>query len=163
MNPGMVLFFVLLALLLGVKASVVGLTTIKGSSMAPRLEDGSTCLLLRVGEISVLGLNFGYWPTRAGDTVVAEHPNLKGRVIKVAAALGGNEAPNGPWQKRLKLSRKVSGKALGLPGLDCSKTGCVVELGHVFLLSESLEGSNDSRHFGAVPKSSVVGRVGFCF
>jgi signal peptidase I len=163
LNPGMVLFLVLLVLLLGMKAWVVGLTEIKGSSMAPRLVDSTTCLVLRVGKISVLGLELGSSTAKLGDIVIAEHPSARGRVVKEVAALAGFPAPEGDWQKRLRLSRDVRGKRLSLPGLDCLKGQCLVAPKHLFLLSAQSAQSSDSRHFGAVPESSVVGRVGFCF
>jgi signal peptidase I len=159
----MVVFFILILVLVGLRLTVVGFTTVKGGSMAPAVAPGATCVVWATGPATLLGVTLWQRELAVGDLVVAAHPQRKGRVLKRVVALGGQPVPKGKWLRHFRLSKTGRGVAAAKPGINCSKKGCSVAPGFAFLGSEKSEGTSDSRHFGAVQLDRLVGRVGPCF
>ena len=126
------------------------ITVVRGGSMEPALRDGQRCLLM--------GRNAEQ--ASVGDLVVAEVPE-RGLVLKRVAATAGQAAPEGPWRRRLAISKTGLGKPVTLPGLSCDAERCTVDEGFTFVTSDRAEGSSDSRHFGALQR--IVGRILYCF
>jgi signal peptidase I len=132
--PGVLLAVAVLGagVVAGLRAALV-LVTVVGSSMAPTLEPGDRVVVLR------------RWlrPASAGDIVAARFdpapPGTPGReradpwIIKRVAALGGHPVPGRP--------------------------GAVVAPGTVYLLGDNAAASDDSRLWGCLPVTAVVGVV----
>ena len=160
---GFWIFLVLLRTLILSKILVIGLVEVRGQSMDPLTASGSTCLVRRVGPVSAVGLELGSLDVAVDDIVVAQVSGRKRHVIKRVAALAGEPLSPAPWLDRLKLTRNAAGQRASLPGVDCALDGCQVEEGFAFLMSEQLKGSTDSRHFGAVRVSDILGRTTVCW
>ncbi len=160
---GFWIFLVLLSTLILSKVFVVGLVEVRGQSMDPLIASGSTCLVLKVGAVSVAGFELGALNVGAGDVVVAEVSGRQRHVIKRVAAIAGEKLSTAPWLDRLKLTKNAAGQRVSLLGVDCAQDGCRVEKGFAFLLSEQLKGSTDSRHFGAVQVADILGRTAVCW
>ena len=159
----MVVFFILILVLVGLRLTVVGFTTVKGASMAPAVASGATCVVLATGPASLFGVTLWERELELGALVVAAHPQREGRLLKRVVALGGQPVPSGKWLRHFRLSKTGRGVATSKPGIDCTKKGCSVAPGFAFLGSEKTTGTSDSRHFGAVRVDRLVGRVGPCF
>jgi signal peptidase I len=147
-----VLVPVLLAIAVVLTASVTGLLPLQimrvgSDSMEPTLRTGSLVLVDRTDQ-----------DVAVADIVVVESP-LGGLLVKRAVALGGDTV--GIEDGVLV----VDGEAVCEPDIDPdlidgSYFGPVtVPEGHVFLLGDHRDGSIDSREFGSVPLSAVVGQV----
>jgi len=164
---GFWIFVLLLSTLVWVKLWVVGLVEVRGQSMEPTIASGSTCLVLKAGPVTIAGIELMQRPLRRDDLVVAKIKHSRkttdAQVIKRVAAVSGQALQPSPWLDRLRLTKTVRGKPVLVPGLTCSTDGCRVNAEHVFLLSEQLKGSYDSRQFGAVPIKDVTGRITGCF
>ena len=164
---GFWLFIFLIGCLLSVRLFVVGLVEVRGQSMEPTIAAGSTCLVLKTGPIQLLGFPIMDRPLRVDDLVVARiNSHSEGnssQVIKRVAAVAGQVLEPALWLKRLRVTKTTRGKPVELRGVTCSADACRVEPGHVFLLSDELKGSRDSRQFGALHETDMVGRIGGCF
>jgi signal peptidase I len=77
-------------------------------------------------------------PRGAGDPVV--HSVFHSNALKESFPLGA-------WQR--------------LSGLTCTDTECVVDEGHVFVMGDNRDNSNDGRKWGAVPVDHVKGKAEF--
>jgi signal peptidase I len=108
-----------------------------GLSMAPTLRPGERVLALRSP--------YGRRPRR-GDLVVYRLP--------VAAIAGSADFPPDVVEAIVPLVVK---RAVALGG-DAAPGGGTVPVGCVFVVGDHPE-SNDSRHYGPVPLTRVVGRV----
>ena len=79
-------------------------------------------------------------PVARGDVIVLRDPEDRRRLLlKRVAALAGEPVPVAP----------VPGDDSDVPPL------------HLYVLSDQRSGTRDSRRFGAVPLSAIVGRVWF--
>ena len=167
MPVGFWIFIILLSTLLLVKWSVAGLVEVRGQSMEPTIASGSTCMVFKVGPVDVLGFRIAERPLRVDDLVVAKikrsPSDQSSQVIKRVTAVAGQALAPKPWLNRFRLTKSAKGKPLRLPGVSCSEEGCKIRPEHVFLLSDDLKGSLDSRQFGAVHERNIVGRIGACF
>ena len=128
---------------------LVGVSRVDGISMAPTLRDGQPVFFTRV--------NLGY---RLGDVVYARMPSGSNYVKRVVALEGDVvELRDGTLY--------VNGVPEDNPhahGLTKPQDGIVVypyTVGEdmVFLLGDNREGSVDSRSFGALPLSSIRGKL----
>ena len=128
---------------------LVGVSRVDGTSMAPTLRDGQPVFFTRV--------NLGYAP---GDVVYARMPSGSNYVKRIVALEGDVvELRDGTLY--------VNGVPEDNPyanGLTQPQDGIVVypyTVGEdmVFLLGDNREGSVDSRSFGALPLSSIRGKL----
>ncbi len=134
-------------------ASATGLLPIQivrvdSDSMSPTLETGDLLLVDRTDD-----------DVARRDVVVAESPRDGSLLVKRAVAVGGDTV--GIEDGVLV----VNGESVCEPGvdpvlIDGSYFGPVtVPDGEVFLMGDNRDGSIDSRIFGAVPTTAVVGEV----
>jgi signal peptidase I len=125
----------------------VQLMRVDSGSMAPTLEDGDLVLVLRSADVDRM------------DVVAVEDPLGSGLLTKRAVALGGDTV--GIEDGVLV----VNGEQVCEPTIDPARIDGVwfgpvtVPEDAVFLLGDERDGSVDSRVFGALPGTDVVGRV----
>ena len=112
------------------------------------------------GSGDLLVLERGSGPVERGDVVAVEDPrNPEGMLVKRAVAVGGDEVA---IEDGVLL---VNGTEVCEPAIDRSRLDGVfhgpvsVPEGSLFLLSDNRDRSIDSRAFGPVPTSSMVGTV----
>lgn len=148
---------VLLALLVVtlVRALVVQQFVVTGPSMQTTFAGGE--------RVAVNRLAYRFGEPVHGDVVVADVPGVV--VIKRVVAVGGQSVAVSGCQVLVDGEVLREGY-LPAPGRGSDAAGCgpsVGELrvpsGHVFLLGDNRGVSSDSRMFGTVPVSSLVGRV----
>jgi len=136
-----------------ITASVTGLlplqiVRVNAGSMTPTLEQGDLVVVDRTDS-----------DVHRRDVVVAESPRDGSLLVKRAVAVGGDTV--GIEDGVLV----VNGGPVCEPGVDPAAIDgmyfgpVTVPEGFVFLLGDHRDGSIDSREFGAVPLSSVVGEV----
>ena len=136
-----------------ITASVTGLlplqiVRVNAGSMTPTLEQGDLVVVDRTDS-----------DVHRRDVVVAESPRDGSLLVKRAVAVGGDTV--GIEDGVLV----VNGASVCEPGVDPALVDgmyfgpVTVPDGAVFLLGDHRDGSIDSREFGAVPLSSVVGEV----
>jgi len=124
-----------------------------GSSMKPTLVPGDRVLVRKSKK---------YVPKR-GDVVVFKQPDKSDNpFIKRVAALSG---------ETIEIKDKmlyINGQKVQLPAIENieylpGKFGCEepykVPENSLFLLGDNTANSNDSRHFGAVPRSDLIGKA----
>ena len=118
---------------------VLDLVVVRGRSMEPLLRSGQVVVVLRLayglrpaGSPRYL-LKWGF-PQR-GEVLIVSPPRTRALAIKWCAAVAGDPMPPG-----------VSGAAR-------------VPEDHIIVLGLNSRDSIDSRHFGPLPLSSVVGRA----
>jgi signal peptidase I len=144
---------VVLAVPVLITASVAGLlplqiAVVEAGSMSPTLEQGQLVLMNRTDS-----------DVARRDVVVAESPLDGSLLVKRAVALGGDTV--GIEDGVLV----VNGEPVCEPGVDPALIDgmffgpVTVPADSVFLLGDHRDGSIDSRNFGAVPLSSIVGEV----
>jgi signal peptidase I len=143
---------VLLLLLVG---SVTGLLPVQ----VMRVDSGSMTPTISVGDLLVIDR----WdsPVDRRDVVVVPHPETGDLLVKRAVALGGDQVA---IEDGVLV---VDGRAVCEPSIDPARQDGVwfgpvtVPAGEVFLLGDDRGSSIDSRDFGTVHVSDVVGHVGF--
>ena len=107
----------------------------------------------------LLLVRHGQGPVQRGDVVAVTSPFGDGMLVKRAVAVGGDEVA---IEDGVLV---VDGVAVCEPAIDPARLDGVffgpvtVPDGELFLLSDSRDGSVDSRSFGPVPTSSLVGTV----
>jgi signal peptidase I len=121
---------------------------VDSDSMTPTVSPGDL-LLVRHGQ----------GPVQRGDVVAVTDPLGDGMLVKRAIALGGDEVA---IEDGVLV---VDGTAVCEPAIDPARLDGVwfgpvtVPEGELFLLSDNRDGSVDSRAFGPVPVSTLVGTV----
>jgi signal peptidase I len=121
---------------------------VDSDSMTPTVAPGDL-LLVRHGQ----------GPVQRGDVVAVTSPLDDGLLVKRAVGVGGDEVA---IEDGVLV---VDGTPVCEPAIDPARLDGVwfgpvtVPEGHLFLLSDSRDGSVDSRAFGPVPASSLVGTV----
>ncbi len=113
----------------------LGTYEVQGSSMQPTLEEGQRLLVLR-GPALVSGV-------QDGDVVVIRDPESSAYIVKRIYRMGGETVE--PILKPIDAAWNPS--------------GYLVPQQTVFVLGDNLRQSEDSRLFGPVPISRVVGKV----
>lgn len=122
------------------------LVRVQGRSMEPTYPEGQVLLVRR--------LNWPSSPPRVGDVVVFGMGDEL--LVKRVAATAGQKVPDMGPMLLLRPSRTHPGlwEALVIPSPPR-----VVPEGHLFVLGDNPAVSVDSRSFGLVPISALVGRV----
>jgi signal peptidase I len=122
-----------------------------------RVESGSMTPTVAAGDL--LLVRHGQGPVQRGDVVAVTSPLGDGMLVKRAVAVGGDEVA---IEDGVLV---VDGTAVCEPAIDPARLDGVwfgpvlVPEGHLFLLSDARDGSVDSRSFGPVPATSLVGTV----
>ncbi len=122
-------------------------SVVRGASMVPTLHDGERILVERM--IPLFG------SLLRDDVVVLAPPGNDGeRYVKRIAALPGDVV-------RIESGRILVGEdaIVSLPTGEPEPRTIVVPEGSCFVLGDNFERSFDSRAFGTVPLSRVIGRV----
>ncbi|HVG93425.1 MAG TPA: signal peptidase I [Planctomycetota bacterium] len=152
-----------------IRATTVEAFAIAGSSMAPGLAPGDRVLVDKVG------LRYGL-PAR-GEVVVFRAPGDGRNFIKRVIGLEGDRveirggevrvndtllprtpAPEAPPQTEIERSGERTYPIHGAPPAERGKDGAwTVPPGHVFLLGDNRAATLDSRQFGPVPRSGIIG------
>lgn len=140
-----------MAMLLAVRSCALEPVRLQSDSMAPTLGRGDWVLVDKLSD---------HWraPSR-GDIVTAVHPSTGEWIIKRVVATGGQSV--GLDDGRLV----VGGRVVVEPYANHSRMSgryfgpITVPDGHVFLLGDNRDGSEDSRTFGPVPVSRLTGRM----
>lgn len=147
----------LIAAATGAAASPLGFAVIMGSSMNPTLHNGQVCLMLKPagheepwirGDVVVFRV--------AGQTCVKRIAGLPGDTLYVVRNKEGfDDEIVMEWQF-VKLSKALAGK-YAAPTIWIEEV--VVPEGSCYVLGDNLTASRDSRSFGAVPLSSICGKL----
>jgi signal peptidase I len=112
-----------------------------------------------VASDDLLLVRHGQGPVARGDVVAVTSPLDDGMLVKRVVGVGGDEVA---IEDGVLV---VDGTAVCEPAIDPARLDGVwfgpvlVPEGELFLLSDSRDGSVDSRAFGPVPASSLVGTV----
>ena len=164
---------VLIAVALGIafliKSFLFQAFYIPSESMKPTLNVGDRVLVNK--------LSYDFHDVNRGDIAVFEAPplaksgnieDLVKRVIGLpgetvtadarGAVLVDGRRLNEPYLPKGTTSR-FSGVPPGCGAPTDGEPGCVVPKGHVFMMGDNREASKDSRVFGPVAESTIVGRV----
>jgi signal peptidase I len=153
---------VLLALV--VKTFMLQAFFIPSPSMYPTLKEGDRVLVnklsYRLGDVS------------RGDVVVFERPASEApsaipELIKRVVGLSGDTVTfrggqvyiNGTVLEESYLPGGVMTSADFAPNRCTEAAPCLVPPGHVWVMGDNRNDSKDSRYFGAIPESSIVGRA----
>jgi signal peptidase I len=141
------LLAVALLVLVLVRLFVAEPLRVDGASMAPTLRSGDVVLVQRLGSV------------HTGQLLVLHDPQDGSLVVKRVVALDGQTV------EIRDAYLYVDGVEVDEPYVDHSRIDGVyfgpvtVPAGEVFVLGDSRDGSIDSRVFGPVSVSAVVGRV----
>jgi signal peptidase I len=114
-------------------------------------------------------------PVSVGDVLVVQHPSRQGTVCKRVVGLPGDEILLGSGHRGFGGVAGASASSSSLlasfrasPDRSSTSTAStnrrqlvVVPDGHVWLEGDNPSNSSDSRHYGPVPASLIVGRVLF--
>jgi signal peptidase I len=157
-----VVLVIALAVALCVRAFVIQTFFIPSASMEPTLMIGDRILVDK--------LSYHLHAVHRGDIIVFNRPpgepksqNIQDLVKRVVGLPGetiwssdGNVYVQGPdtHNKVVLVPEPVPGTALGLP---IPRT--VIPAGDYYVLGDNRTNSDDSRYFGFVPRSDIVGRV----
>jgi signal peptidase I len=152
-----VLIVVALAVALGaggaLTARALGISPVQivSTSMAPEIADGDWIVVKTLSPSARRDIH-------RGEIVMLRFPlGTAGRAVKRVVALAGDRVAIGP------RSVTVNGRRIAVAGAPSPyAAGPRVERvppGHVFLLGDNARHSIDSRSFGAVPDSELVGRM----
>jgi signal peptidase I len=122
------------------------LARVVGRSMEPTFRDGQWLLVRR--------LNWPSPPLRPGDVVVFR---MRGELlVKRVVAVAGERVPDVGPMLLLRPSRDYPGR---WEGVVIATPPRAVPEGHVYVLGDNRAVSIDSRSFGLVPVSALMGRV----
>ena len=152
MNRRRVLVIALvLSAIVGVPMFVAQPATISGDSMQPTLHSGEHVLVDK--------MTFRFRAPRRGDLVIVADPAGTGSIVKRIVAVGGDLV--GIEDGLLVLNgTTVNEDYTDQDRMDGYFHGpVVVPKSFVFLLGDNRSSSIDSRNFGPVATSSIVGRI----
>lgn len=149
-----------LAVALGLRAWVVEAYYIPSGSMIPTLQIGDRILVDK--------LSFDFNPVRTGEIVVFRRPPADtvapqiADLVKRVVGLPGQTIASGPGAQVL-----INGKPIAQPWLTAQAKADpgpairtqVIPKGQYFMMGDNRGNSEDSRFFGTVPGSLIVGRV----
>jgi len=137
-----------LVIVLVVNVFLAQATRVEGQSMDPTLHDRQRIVIEK--------LTYRFRPPGRGEIVVLRRPQPDPLIKRVVGLPGDMVA--------IENDRVyVDGQALDEPYLDEMTRGVmspqIVPEGHVFVLGDNRDSSNDSRAFGMVPFEDIVGRA----
>jgi len=139
-----------LLIVLVVNAFLAQATRVEGQSMEPSLHNDQRLVIEKV--------SYHFRPPKRGDIVVLKLPNRQSApLIKRVIALPGEtiEIKDGHVY--------INGQVLEEPYLNQLTFGTMpphtVSPGHVFVLGDNRNASNDSRSFGEVALSDIIGHA----
>ncbi|MBC7234334.1 MAG: signal peptidase I [Chloroflexi bacterium] len=139
-----------LVIVLVVNVFLAQATRVEGQSMEPNLHNHQRLIIEKV--------TYRFRPPQRGDIIVLRRPYRSSEpLIKRVIGLPGDTVE----VKEGKVF--VNGQPLEEPYLDQPTWGTmpptVVQEEHVFVLGDNRRASNDSRAFGTVPYSDIIGRA----
>jgi signal peptidase I len=133
--------------------TATGRFRIEGQSMEPNLHDGEYVIVDKV--------SYALHAPERGDVIVLLRPNPDKDLIKRIIGLPGDtlEVRNGQVY--------VNGAALTEPYLNQPTNSTIparqVEPGRYFVMGDNRNNSSDSRSFGSISRSDIVGRAWFVY
>jgi signal peptidase I len=143
----------------------VRMPQVSGHSMEPQLRADEHVLIntlaygLRVGDGARPLINISFWPIAHGDVVAFVHSVGDARAVYLKRVIG---VPG----DTIAIDHgvvQVNGRAFDEPYVTSHDTtgmrATTVPAGAVFVLGDNRGESDDSRAFGAVPESAVIGRA----
>ena len=144
-------FIAVIVALLLVRSFVAEPVRVRSDSMSPTLPPGAVLLIDK--------LTFAAREPRRGDIVVAVDPRSGASIVKRVVAVGGDSV--GIEDGLLVVNgATVVEKYIDNENMDGFYFGPdVVPPGHVFLLGDNRDTSEDSRAFGPVAVDDIDGRV----
>ena len=142
-------FAVILLIVIVIFNVFIGVSRIDGNSMEPTLQDGDVVFFLRTGT-----------RYKDGDVVFAKLPSGEYYVKRIIATEGEVVA----LVDGILYIDKVPENGTDVSGVTEPQKGIVnypytVEEGKYFMLGDNREASMDSRTFGALPGSSIKGKL----
>jgi len=129
-----------------------------GTSMVDNLHDGQYLIIDKLSYNPLLTNTFGLGGPQRGDVIVFEPPNRPTEdYVKRIVALSGETV-------EIKNNQVfINGQPLDqpyLPGISSyTMPPRVVPEGHVFVLGDNRNNSNDSHNWGSLPIENIVGRA----
>lgn len=139
-------YFFSILLLLFINLFICGLGIINGSSMEPALPNGSLVVIVKP-----------FYKPQVHDVVVTNSANpLETSLTKRVLAIGGQHVEitdEGVFVDSVKQDAAACANA--------DVISVTVPEGEVFLLSDNMAGSIDSRQIGCIPESDIIGKVVF--
>lgn len=129
---------------------------VEGTSMMPWLEDQE--------RVFVNKFIYGFDPIRRGDVIVFRFPlDPRKSYIKRVAGLPGDQVAilNG----RLVLNGKITAEPYLRPEYSDSSSYPTIEVpeDHFYVLGDHRNTSNDSRNWGTIERSSIIGQAVFSY
>jgi signal peptidase I len=121
---------------------------VSGHSMEPTFRPGQWLLVRR--------LNWPSPPLRMGEVIVFDKDGE--RLVKRVAALPGQRPPEADQVALWRTRQLVRGRSLRLEG-PIGVLEEPVPPGKLYVLGDNAAVSDDSRSFGPIPQSAVIGRV----
>ncbi len=141
----------IIVVLLLIRGFVVEPARVRSDSMAPTLPAGAVVVIDKVA--------FTMRQPHRGDIVIADDPRSGGSIVKRVVAVGGDSVG---IENGLLV---VNGATIDEPYIDNDNMDGFyfgpdqVPSGHVFLLGDNRDTSEDSRTFGPVAVEDIDGRV----
>jgi signal peptidase I len=158
-----------IAIVLGIKAWVVNPYRIPSSSMEPTLHcarPGSGCEAHFSDRVLACRFCYHFWKPKRGDIIVFRTPPLAtqrcgagGTFVKRLIGVPGDR-----WEERNGYVY-IDGKRLDEPYVrperrDARTIGTMtIAKGHYFMMGDNRNSSCDSREWGSVPRSNLIGKV----
>jgi signal peptidase I len=158
-----------IAIVLAIKAWVVNPYRIPSSSMEPTLhcaKPGSDCEARFSDRVLACRFCFRFWGPKRGDIVVFHTPPLAavrcgagGTFVKRLIGLPGDR-----WEERGGYVY-INGKRLNEPYIKAARRDArtispiKLQPGHYFMMGDNRNSSCDSRAWGTVPRSNLIGKV----
>jgi signal peptidase I len=160
---------VCLCLLVGAGgATLVTVHTVHADSMVPTVYSGQVIAVTRAHNLTA----FLDLPVRRGDLVVVRQPKTGGRALKRLIGVGGDRIYiadgilflNGrPVPEPYARHESARLRERDDWSVTSAHRGMRIPEGTIFVLGDNRDRSEDSRSWGVLPKSSLLGRVVFVF
>ncbi len=127
---------------------IIKIFVIDGTSMEPTLHANERAMVDKRAYVSTN-------PNR-GDVIGFYDPNEPDKgYIKRVVAVGGDEV------ELVDRAIKINGEEISENSFDDNEQKIVIQEGYFYVLGDNRNHSYDSRKFGAVPLSNIIGRVNY--